>query len=124
MAGKKAAAGASAAQAATAAEKMRAVRGGRSGQSSPAPLAWLAAAAVAVAAAAVGWPALQRALAPTAYGRVLPVPRLDARQPGALAEFYERYHLRTPVVIEGAIGAWPAMNWTPAATYTIYYNIV
>ncbi|CAK0824988.1 unnamed protein product, partial [Prorocentrum cordatum] len=46
------------------------------------------------------------------YAAELPVPRLNISSPGALATFFERYHNRGPLVIEGALQEWPALRWT------------
>lgn len=63
-----------------------------------------------------------------AYAAVLAVPRLNGSAPDAIREFFERFHNRQPVVIEGVLGAWPAMRWSaealaarcPAARLPVY----
>lgn len=50
---------------------------------------------------------------PSAYARILPVPRIDASAPGALDEFFSKYQGRYPVLIENALQSWPALGWTP-----------
>jgi hypothetical protein len=37
---------------------------------------------------------------------------LNIASPNALSVFFEEYHNRQPVVIEGALNGWPALQWT------------
>eukprot|EP00929_Paragymnodinium_shiwhaense_P060231 TRINITY_DN30104_c0_g1_i2.p1 TRINITY_DN30104_c0_g1~~TRINITY_DN30104_c0_g1_i2.p1 ORF type:complete len:341 (+),score=72.30 TRINITY_DN30104_c0_g1_i2:127-1149(+) len=89
-------------------------------------------AAFVLALGALMWHGAQRFMKPTAYRAMLDVPRLDARQPEAVKEFFEKYHGRLPVLVEGLVDAWPAMQWNatsliercPASQIPVYaYNL-
>jgi len=50
---------------------------------------------------------------PVEYIHVLPVQRLNATAPNSMDIFFEKFHGRLPVVFEGALDTWPAMQWSP-----------
>lgn len=76
---------------------------------------WAISFGAAMSLGAAAWTLVQWALTPAGYLAVLQLPRLNATAPGAVADFFERYHGRSPVVILGALDSWPAMRWTTAS---------
>lgn len=66
------------------------------------------------ATAVLAWFALRWWKVPTTYHQVHRVQRLNASEPHAMERFFQNFHGRLPVVIDGALSSWPAMQWTPA----------
>jgi len=52
---------------------------------------------------------------PSAFAAVLDVPHMDGTSPDAIRIFFDQYFNKQPVVIEGVLQSWPAMQWSPSS---------